>query len=105
MLQKLSVLGNEIRQSYERTIGAGAKDVDALLARLGATPEQESVIRAVIQDAYVATYGKPTRTQQTTAFLKIYGALDADQRKELAKYIGEQRGSQSSRPTDQHNGK
>lgn len=93
LVQKLGVLGHEIRQSYERTFGAGAKDVDGLLRRLGATPEQESVIRVAIQDAYVTTYGKPTAAQKTAAFLKIYGVLDAEQRKELAKYIGEQRGN------------
>jgi len=97
MHERLTTLGHEIRQSYERTIGAGAKDLDALLKRLAVTPEQESVIRAVIQDTYVATYGKPTKAQQAAAFLKIYGELDAEQRKEFAKYIGEQRGSESGK--------
>jgi hypothetical protein len=96
MHERLTTLGHEIRQSYERTIGAGAKDLDALLKRLAVTPEQESVIRAVIQDTYVATYGKPTKAQQAAAFLKIYGELDAEQRKEFAKYIGEQRGAAGS---------
>jgi hypothetical protein len=104
-LERLTVLGHEIRQSYERTIGAGAKDIESLLKRLGVTPEQESVIRAVIQETYVATYGKPTKTQQTIAFLKIYGALDSEQRKELAKYIGEQRGGRSGSPAEQQNSK
>ena len=105
MHERLTNLGHEIRQSYERTIGAGAKDLDALLKRLAVTPEQESVIRAIIQDTYVATYGKPTKSQQTAAFLKIYGALEAEQRKEFAKYIGEQRGARNTRPADQQSSK
>lgn len=96
MHERLTTLGHEIRRSYERTIGAGAKDLDALLKRLAVTPEQESVIRAAIQEAYVTTYGKPTRAQQTAAFLRIYGVLDAEQREELRKYMAEQRGTAES---------
>ncbi len=104
--ERLTTLGHEIRQSYERTIGAGAKDVEALLKRLAVSPEQESTIRAVIEETYVATYGKPTRAQQTVAFLKIYNALDAEQRKELARYIGEQRGTvRSGAPEVSHDEK
>jgi len=91
-IDRLTMLGHEIRQSYGRTVGAGAKDLDALLKRLAVTPEQESTIRVAIQDAYLATYGKPTKAQQTAAFLKIYNALDTEQRRDFAKYMGEQRG-------------
>ena len=103
--ERLVAVGNEIRLSFERTVGAGAKDVDALLKRLGATPEQESTIRAAIQETYVTTFGKPTRAQQVAGFMKIYAALDGEQRKELAKYIGEQRGDPNAGPADQQNSK
>jgi len=90
--ERLAGLGNEVRLSFERTIGAGGKELEALLTSLGVSPEQESKLQAIIQDTYIATYGKPTRAQQVSGFLKIYGVLDADQRKEFARYIAEQRG-------------
>ncbi|MBX3402797.1 MAG: hypothetical protein KF699_05205 [Phycisphaeraceae bacterium] len=88
MHERLTTLGHEVRQSFERTVVAQGREFEALLKDLGVTPEQESVIRAVIEETYIATFGKPTRPQQTAGFIRIYGVLDAEQRRELARRLG-----------------
>jgi hypothetical protein len=97
MHQRLTTLGHEVRQSLERTVIAQGREFEALLGRLGVTPEQESVIRAAVEEAYVATMGKPTRVQQVAAFLKVYGVLNPEQRRELGRAIAGQRGGDNAK--------
>ena len=86
--ERLTMLGHEVRLSFERTVTAQGRELEALLKDLGVTPEQESVIRAVVEETYIATFGKPTRAQQVAGFVKVYDVLDAEQRRELAKRLG-----------------
>jgi hypothetical protein len=80
----------EARASYERVVGAGGKEFDALLKNLQLTPEQDAKIRQKALDLYQKTYGKPTKKQQFNLFLSIYADLDTEQRHRLAQYIGEE---------------
>lgn len=86
--ERLVALGHEVRRSFERTVAARGRELESLLKDLGVSAEQESLIRAVIEETYVATFGKPTKAQQTAGFVKIYGVLDAEQRRELARRLG-----------------
>lgn len=90
--ERLAGWGNEIRLAFERTIVARGRELEDLLKELGVTPEQESKIRAVIEETYIATFGKPTKAQQTAGFIKIFGLLNDDQRAQLRKRLAEQRG-------------
>lgn len=90
--ERLAGWGNEIRLAFERTIVARGRELEDLLKQLGATPEQESKIRAVIEETYVATFGKPTKAQQTAGFIKIFGLLNDDQRAQLRKRLADQPG-------------
>ncbi len=82
--------GAEARASYERVVGAGGKDFDALIKTLQLTPEQESKVRQKAGDLFQKTYGKPTKRQTFRLFLDIYAELDTDQRHRLAQYIGDE---------------
>jgi hypothetical protein len=82
--------GTEVRASFDRVVGAGVKEFDALIKMLQLTPEQEATVRQKAGDLFQKTYGKPTKRQQLMIFLDIYGLLDTDQRHRLAQYIGDQ---------------
>jgi hypothetical protein len=80
----------EARASYERVVGAGGKEFEALIRMLSLTSEQESGIRQKAGDLFQKTYGKPTKRQQFQLFMDIYAQLDVEQRHKLADYIGEE---------------
>lgn len=100
--ERLVALGNEVRLSFERTVAARGRELEDLLKTLNVTPEQESKIRGVIEETYVATFGKPTKAQQALGFVKIYAVLNDEQRRELARLIREQRSAAATRraPSD-----
>jgi hypothetical protein len=75
--------GLEVKRAYERTIGARARDFDALIKDLNLSPEQESKIRKIVGDSFQKTYGKETAQERSRIFWLVYQALDADQQKAL----------------------
>lgn len=78
------LIGVEIKRSYERVVGQQAADFDTLLRELNVTPEQESTIRKVVSDSFIANYGKTTAAERARVFATVYAELDEAQRATLA---------------------
>jgi hypothetical protein len=89
--EALAMIGQEIRRSYERTVGQRSSDFEALLKDLGVTPEQESKIRKIVQDAFLANYGKTSADERTKAFWSVYAELNDEQRQRVVKRLFEER--------------
>ncbi len=71
----------ELRAAYERGAADRAQQLDALLARLGLTPEQEGEVRAMIR-AFGETHGgNPTQAQRARLFRDILTRLEPEQRR------------------------
>lgn len=96
--ERLRAIGDEVRRSYERTFGLGAKQFEELIGKLGLTPEQESKVRAAVIDHFQSSYGKPTKRESTAVFLKVYALLDAPQRETLLRYVRSNQGLSTSEP-------
>jgi hypothetical protein len=83
-----SMLGAEIRRSYERVVGQRVAEFDALIKRLELTPEQEGKVRALAQASFDKNQGrKPSRAEGTRVFLEIYRELNEEQRAKLIEYV------------------
>jgi hypothetical protein len=95
--ETFSIIGQELKRAYERTVGQRIADFDKLLKDFNVTPEQESKIRKIVQDNFTATYGKPTPQQRAKAFTEIYALLDAGQREQLLKRVAEERAGSHGR--------
>jgi hypothetical protein len=76
----LLVAGQEIHRSYDRQIAAKSEQLNDLLAKLNATPEQDAKIRALTSDYFQKTLGKPTAAQRRELFRGILKELNEDQR-------------------------
>jgi hypothetical protein len=89
--EALLVFGQEIKRSYERTVGQESRNFEEFLGSLNLTPEQESVIRREVENVFITTYGKPTKLQQAQMFKKVWDVLEPEQRKVVAERIGAER--------------
>lgn len=77
----VQMLGEEIRRSYDRVVGQRVRELDALLLKIEASPEQERTIRRITGDLFQATYGQPTDAQRSAMFLQIWNILTPEQRR------------------------
>lgn len=84
--EMLAAIGQEIRRSYERQILSKTADYEKLIASLNLKPEQESKVRGYVTDYVQETKYKATAEQKKALFLRIYGRLNAEQRKTLVEY-------------------
>jgi hypothetical protein len=82
-----SLLGDEIRRSYDRQIACGTAMLERAIGRLNLTPEQDTTIRNMVLDFVQKTMGKATESQKRDLFLGILVHLDARQRRELIRMV------------------
>jgi hypothetical protein len=92
--EALRLLGQDIKAAYERTILSQSAELEESLKRLNLKPEQESRVRAHIQDAFSQNAGKKPsdatrKAAGTRAFLKVWQELDTSQKQELMKIMRE----------------
>jgi hypothetical protein len=87
----LRMTGAEVRRAFQRTIGAQARDFDALIRDLNLSPEQESKVRQVVGDSFQRTYGKATPQERAQVFWRVYRLLDAQQQRDLLARVGARR--------------
>jgi len=88
----VQVMGQEIKRSFERVVGQGRERLDAMLAELQLTPEQEAKIRTTIMDAYLQAQGKEqSRMQRLKLFRQIAEDLTPEQRSRLRELVQTQR--------------
>jgi hypothetical protein len=78
--EALRLLGQDIKASYDRVIGQQVRDFDALIKSLSLTAEQESKVRAIVNDAASKAGNNPSKMDKTAVFWKIWHELDARQR-------------------------
>src|SRR5690606_30304765 len=83
-----NIVGGEIRRSYERTIGAAARDFDRLLQDLNVTPEQDAQIRRIVGDSFQRNAGKSTPQERAKVFAEVYKLLDNQQKAEVLRRLG-----------------
>lgn len=90
-----SVLGGEVRRSYDRVVGQQARDFDALLKHLNLTPEQEGKVRQIVGDSFQQSEGKVSPAERARLFAEVWKLLDPPQRDKLRERASEHAG----RPT------
>jgi hypothetical protein len=73
-------VGQEIKRSYERTIGQRAADFEKLLADLGLDPETERKVRGMVTDHVQKYLGSSTPAQNRELFFRILSVLNEEQR-------------------------
>jgi len=83
----LDALGSEIRRSYDRRAAQGGDQLDAAIAAVEATPEQEGRLRAIALASFEKSLGKPTPAQRREVFTKLMKELDARQKMLLLKHL------------------
>ncbi len=95
--EMLLAFGQEGKNAFERTIGQQGKQFESLLKKLNLSAEQESKVRALVQDnvsqrlkpsadGKTSGYAEPTgidKLRNAGRIMEIYGMLDADQRRIL----------------------
>lgn len=96
--ERLGILGQEIKRSYERVIGQQSKDLDAVIASLNLSVEQDAKVRQILLDVVQRNGAKATNAQKVGAYLKIVAILDKDQRTILYEKLREMRGQKSASP-------
>jgi hypothetical protein len=96
--ERLTGLGAEIKRSYERVFGGRAGELQEAIATLGLSPEQESKVQRIFTDLFQKTYGKPTRTQSTKAFLDAYALMNDEQKARLRELIAERMSPGRNKP-------
>lgn len=96
--ERLSIIGQEIKRSYERVIGQQSKDLDAIIASLNLSVEQDAKVRQILLDVVQRSGAKATNAQKVSAYLKIVAVLDKDQRTILYEKLREMRGQKSASP-------
>lgn len=79
--ETLMAFGMEIRRSYERQVAQKTAQLEELIARVDATPEQGEKIRQITAAAYQATAGKPTLQQRRETFAKVMKVLTREQQR------------------------
>ncbi|MFN0131344.1 MAG: hypothetical protein ACKVW3_02235 [Phycisphaerales bacterium] len=92
MRERLADLGLEVKRSYERLIGAGQRDFEALIEELQLAPEQETKVRNLAQEYVQKTKGKPTPAQQRQLVTSIMAHLTPEQNKVLLSKLAAARG-------------
>ncbi len=85
--ETMLAFGAEVRRSYNRQIAAKIEQLNELLAKLNATPEQDAKIRTLTSDYFQKTAGKPTTQQRGDLFQAILKELNDDQRMTLLKEL------------------
>lgn len=117
--ETVAQLGQELRRSYERTVGLQARDFEALIAKLNLTPEQESKVRAITSEIVQRRLNEPSPgdgrgdgrgdgkvgsrgegRSYAREFAKIYFLLDEGQRRVLMEEVRRQRGLPETRHAD-----
>lgn len=89
----VQVMGQEIKRSFERVVGQGRERLDAMLAELQLTPEQEGKIRATIMDASLKAQGREQGSlQKLKLFRQIAKDLTPEQRARLRELVQAERG-------------
>lgn len=83
----LRVLGNEIKQAYERMIEDGEQRLDDVIAALQLTAEQEGKVRAIVTEFAQQTKLNPNGLQRAGLFLKVARELTAEQRERAFELI------------------
>lgn len=78
--ERLKAFGQEVRRSYDRQIAAGQAKVDAMIATLGLSPEQEGKVRNLVTDYFQKTAGNPTPAQRREFFAGLTRELTPTQR-------------------------
>lgn len=96
--ERLGILGQELKRSYERVIGQQSKDLDAVIASLNLSVEQDAKVRQILLDVVQRNGAKATNAQKVGAYLKIVAVLDEDQRKVLYEKLREMRGQKNAPP-------
>lgn len=88
---RLESFGQMIRQSIERQVGLRREAFEQLLARLSLSPEQDSKVRAIVQDIAVKELeGKVSAADRTRVFMQVRALLTPEQQKQLWEYVLEQ---------------
>lgn len=77
--EALMAFGTEIRRSYERQVAQKTAQLEDLIARAEATPEQAEKIRQITSAAFQASGGKPTLQQRRETFAKVMKVLSREQ--------------------------
>lgn len=90
--ERLSIIGQELKRSYERVIGQQSKDLDAIIASLNLSVEQDAKVRQILLDVVQRNGAKATNAQKVSAYLKIVAVLDKEQRTILYEKLREMRG-------------
>jgi hypothetical protein len=92
-------VGQEIKRSYERTLGQRIADFENLLKSLSLDMNTETKVRNMVTDhaqKYIAQKGGATPAQNRELFFKIMNALTLEQRADLIRELRE-RGMTESR--------
>lgn len=79
--EALMAFGTEIRRSYERQVAQKTAQLEELIARVEATPEQGEKIRQITSAAFQAAAGKPTLQQKRETFAKVMKVLTREQQR------------------------
>lgn len=77
----VKLLGQEVKQTYERMIGDGKEQLERVIAELQLTPEQEAKIRAIVTEFGQKTKLNPTGMQRVGLFAQVAKELTPEQRK------------------------
>lgn len=77
--EALLAFGTEIRRSYERQVAQKTAQLEELIGRVEATPEQAEKIRQITGAAFEATAGKPTLQQRRETFARLMKVLSREQ--------------------------
>lgn len=79
--EALMAFGTEIRRSYERQVAQKTAQLEELISKVEATPEQGEKIRQITSAAFQASAGKPTLQQKRETFAKVMKVLTREQQR------------------------
>jgi hypothetical protein len=79
-METMMAFGFEVNRSYERQIAAKEGQLDAMLAKVGANPEQLQKVQALTAAYQQATQGSPTGVQRRDFFKTVFLELDDRQK-------------------------
>jgi hypothetical protein len=100
-IERLKVLGQEIKRSYDRQIGSRTEDFERLLAALALSPEREAEVRRVVTDFARRTLLNPDEKDRAGLFIRIASMLSADERRRLVEFAREGRASEATKNDDE----
>ena len=99
-VERLKVLGQEIRRSYDRQIGSRTEDLERLLAAIALTHEREAEVRRIVTDFAQRTLLNPDEKDRAGLFIKIASMLSSEERERLVEFIRGERGDAAASPDD-----